>query len=344
MKFVITNEDDQILVSSVEVKCKSCIDNCTKECHSLICPIYDEERKIGVARMKNKKIFLCTTKKASKTTRLFKEKINFLAYSIPSIETLKDEVSLKAKNAEKNKYSKIVHNLKTLNAQSIQSQFKFIPQSLFAENHAVLYDFVKDEIVQRSDEAALTFLRLAKNNAHMKTEFTTHEKLSVESPTLSIQFHKIRSVILNVYHSFNLDFTDKNVKLKISENEVYLAFDYDTVRVAFYHLILNTINYIQPNTNVDVDIYQKDQFIYVDFKMKSLHICETEKHKIFEDSYSGEHAVKSETNGSGLGMGLIRKALMINGAKIEVICGNDQDKVGGNLYSENIFKIEFKAP
>jgi K+-sensing histidine kinase KdpD len=343
MKFIITNDDNKVLVSSIEDKCKPCVDNCTAKCNNFICPIYNEERIFGAEKMKNKQIFLCTTKKATRTTKLFKEKIKILAYSIPSIEAIKEDITIEAKNTEKNKYSKIVHNLRTLNAQSIQSQYKFIPQSSFSDNYTALYEFVQNEIVQRIDEATIAFLRLAKNNAHMKTEFTTHEKLSVELPNLSIQFHKIRSVILNVYHSFNIDFTDKNVRLKINENDMYLEFDYDTIRVALYHLFLNTIKFIQPNTNVNVEIHQEDETICIDFCMKSLHINENEKERIFEDTYSGENAIKSGTNGSGLGMGLIRKALIINKANIEVICSHKKSNHKGFFYSDNIFRMKFKA-
>jgi K+-sensing histidine kinase KdpD len=343
MKFFITNADSKVLVSSIEDKCKPCIDSCTTNCNNLICPIYNEERRFGVEKMKDKQIFLCTTKKASKTTALFKEKIKTLAYSIPSIEAIKEDITIKAKTSEKNKYSKIVHNLRTLNAQSIQSQYKFIPQSSFADNHSTLYEFVKDEILQRIDEATISFLRLAKNNAHMKTEFTTHEKLSVESPNLSIQFHKVRSVILNVYHSFNIDFSDKNVRLKINENDVFVEVDYDTIRVAFYHIFLNAIKFIRPDTDVNVEIHSEDEYIYVDFNMNSLHINANEKEKIFEDEYSGENAIKSDTNGSGLGMGLIRKALLINKANIEVINGKAKNKYKGQLYSINVFRLKFNA-
>lgn len=343
MKFLITNADNNVLVSSIEDKCKPCIDNCSTNCNNIICPIYNEGRRFGVEKIKDKQIFLCTTVKATKTTKLFKEKIKILAYSIPSIEAIKEDITTKAENTEKNKYSKIVHNLRTLNAQSIQSQYKFIPQSSFADNHSALYEFVKGEILQRVDEATISFLRLAKNNAHMKTEFTTHEKLSVESPNLSIQSHKVRSVILNVYHSFNIDFTDKNVKLEISENEVNIEFDYDIIRVAFYHLFLNTIKFIRPDTDVNIEIYSEEVYTYVDFKMNSLHINANEKEKIFDDEYSGENAIKSKTNGSGLGMGLIRKALLLNKADIDVINGHAKNKYKGQLYSINIFRLKFKT-
>ncbi len=342
MKFIISNEE-KIIIDSTEDKCKSCVDKCISENNNVTCPIYSDNRRYGVKQINNKKIFLCTTKKEAKTRKLFDEKINVLVYTLPAIEKIKNEAIIEAKSEEKNNYSKIVHNLKTLNAQSIQSQYKFIPQSSFADNHSSLQNFVKNEIITRPDEATIAFLRLAKNNAHMKTEFSTHEKLSVESPNLSVQFHNIKSVILNVYHSFNIDFKSKNIRLNIFEDDNYIKFDYETVRVAFYHLFLNTYSYICANSNLDIEIYVKDTNVFIDFCMLSLHINEHEKSKLFDDGYSGENAIKSNTNSSGLGMGLIKKALTINNADIEVINGNEKIKRNENLYSKNIFRLQFEV-
>ena len=56
-------------------------------------------------------------------------------------------------------------------------------------------------------------------------------------------------------------------------------------------------------------------------------------------STAGKAAKDLNLNGSGLGMGLIRKALTINGGKIEVIPGREKIKKSGIDYGDNLFKI-----
>ena len=98
-----------------------------------------------------------------------------------------------------------MHNLKSLNAQSVATQSLFIPQNPNL-SYRSLFDIVEEKVQLEPREATLTLLKLAKNNYHIKTEFTTHEKLSFENPVLFKQNHNIKAVILNVYHSFDIEF------------------------------------------------------------------------------------------------------------------------------------------
>ena len=288
-------------VVSPEEQCRICLEKYKSDNTSVVCSSNNDERRIGIKANKNNKIFLCSSKSATKTSKLFKEKIEILSYCIPSIIKVKENAISEATKIEQEKYSRIVHNLKTLNAQSIQSQFKFVPQRVFADNYNNLYEFLNKEIKNRPDDATIALLRLSKNNAHMKTEFSTHEKLSVENPNLLIHEHNLRSVILNVYHSFDLEFKENKVAFVISDSEYFVSFDYDTIRVALYHLFSNTIKYICNSSKLQVKIYKKENLIYVDFEMKSLHIGKDEELKIFEDHYSGRSTKVKQKNGSGLG-------------------------------------------
>ena len=287
---------------------------------------------------KNKILFLCSSKSITKTAKLFDEKLAMLVYSIPSIIQVQEI----AKHNERQKYERVVHNLKTLNAQSIQTQYRLIPQQVLSDNYDRIYDYILDEVTNHPREATLTILRLAKNNAHMKTEFTTHEKLSMDNPILSFQEHNIRSVILNVYHSFEIDFKDNNCSFKISENNAKVKIDYDTIRVALYHMFSNAVKYMKESTTLYIDIENESDKIIVSFKMCSLFIKEDETDKIFEDGYSGINTKNKNKNGKGLGMGLIKKSLFLNKAYLDVIRGTKNIKYKGELYSDNIFKINFQ--
>ncbi|MGL5620531.1 MAG: ATP-binding protein, partial [Tannerellaceae bacterium] len=113
------------------------------------------------------------------------------------------------------------------------------------------------------------------------------------------------------------------------------------VRVAIYHIFSNAIKYIQDKTTLLVEIEERNNQTCVSFNMRSLHICIDEKERIFEDHYSGKSTKAKNKNGNGLGMGLIRKALKINNATIEVICGQKISKQAGQDFSDNIFKLTF---
>jgi len=65
--------------------------------------------------------------------------------------------------------------------------------------------------------------------------------------------------------------------------------------------------------------------------------------KIFEDNYSGIKVKEKNSQGNGLGMGLIRKALELNKASIEIIAGKIIEKKNNFEYSKNEFIITFKS-
>lgn len=340
MIFYVTDENDKMLFSNAPQECYDCIrKNATSACHTLICPYGEKEKKIGFSYHKNMKLILCSDRQHTKTSKLFKEKIEFLSYTLPSMFLFKNEIEQAVRNEEREKYAKLVHNLKTLNAQSIMNQYKFIPQDLFAESYGNLFTTVLHEVEKRPKEATIALLKQSKNNEYMKTEFSTHEKLTMNSPSLTIQSHVVRKVVLNVYHSFDLEFKDKGVNFKIDDVDHKAKFDYDTIRVAFFHLFSNASKYTAKDSELYVSISVEDDNVIVDFLMRSLYIYEEEINIIFDDHQSGKTAKDLKLNGSGLGMGLIRKALAINRGKIKVIPGMKKYKKSGKDFGDNIFRI-----
>lgn len=343
--FHIVDESNNVLFTNTKQECNGCIaTNANSSCRKLLCLYDKEERRLGFTQRKNTKLYLCSDCRATKTSKLFKEKVELLSYTLPSMLEFKKEIELVTRNEEREKYSKIVHNLKTLNGQSILSQYKFIPQDSFSENYENLFDIVLTEVKNRPRDATVAILRQSKNNEFMKTEFSTHEKLSIESPSLFTQNHVVRKVILNVYHSFDMDFKNKHVYLKIDDVDLKARFDYDTIRVAIFHIFSNAIKYIAKNSDLNIFISGDNNFVFVDFVMKSLFIYADEVDAIFEDHNSGKIANTLNLNGSGLGMGLIKKALTINGGNINVLPGVSKSRISGIDYGTNTFRIMLPCP
>lgn len=341
MKILVRDNKEEIIFKNLDDQCILCEENCNIIGVVFKCPNSNDETRQGKINSNNGSFFLCCNKSETKSTKLFWNKLEMLIYSIPTLKKIKEDIYLKTKQLEQDKYQRIVHNLKTINAQSIQEQFNLIPQDVLAENYPDQLRYVENVISENPEKAAITFLRLAKNNSNIKTEFVTHEKLSVENPILSLNNHNIKNVILNVFHSFSLEFKDKKVRMEIFSESKHLIFDYDTVRVAFYHMFQNATKYIRPNSIMKINCQDyKDSFSVI-FKMESIHIEESELAKIFEDNYSGVRVVQKNKQGAGIGMGLIKKALELNKSSIEVKAGKEIDRRQKVDYSQNEFHISF---
>ncbi|WP_308600443.1 ATP-binding protein [uncultured Dysgonomonas sp.] len=341
MKILIRDRNEIVVFDNCNSQCLDCESKCTNFGHVCSCSLTPgEELRQGKIKNQDGSFFLCSGRSFAKTTNLFKEKLNILINTTDSIKKIQSEIKLK----EQERYEKIVHNLKTLNAKSIQDQFDFISQNTLSQNYRNQLEIISKEIQNNPDKAAFTFLKLIKHNADIKTEFTAHEKLSVEDPILTFTKHNIKKVILNVYHSFYFDLKKLNIDLYIADSAKSLIFDYETVRLAFYHLFDNSVKYIKPKSKLNIVYLDNNDSFSIIFEMTSIHIKNTEYERIFADYYSGENVIKSNKQGNGLGMGLIKKALKLNNATIVVKAGSDIEKIKKIEYSINQFIIDFKYP
>lgn len=339
MTFFIVSSTGELLFTNGGSTCRECMSHHNESAYTRIdCPMSHCNMRFGRMESKGVILYLCSDETQTKTTALFKEKINMLSYVVPAMLEFRNEVEKTSKQQEVEKYSKVVHNLKSLNAQSILAQYRFIPQEAFTDRYDNLFEYVLNEVKNRPKDAAVALLKQAKSNAHMKTEFTSHEKLAMDNPALFKQTHIVRKVILNVYHSFDYDFRENNVSFRITETDIRAIIDYDTVRLAIYHILSNAVKYIAPNSclQTEISLDEGNNNAVVDFKMQSLYIKPEERDLIFDDHYSGESVKQLNLQGSGLGMGLIRKAILLNGGNFIVIPGKKFKK---RIYAENIFRL-----
>lgn len=339
MTFFIVSSTRELLFTNGGSTCRECMSHHKDSAYTRIdCPLNHCNVRFGSMDSKGYVLFLCSDESQTKTTTLFKEKINMLSYVVPAMLEFRNEVEKTAKQQEVEKYSKVVHNLKSLNAQSILAQYRFIPQDAFVDKYENLFEYVLDEVKNRPKEAAIALIKQAKSNAHMKTEFTSHEKLAMDNPALFKQTHIIRKVILNVYHSFDYDFRENHVFFRITETDIRAIIDYDTVRLAIYHILSNAVKYIAPNSclQTEISLDEENNNVIVDFKMQSLYIKPEELDLIFNDHYSGESVKQLNLQGTGLGMGLIKKAILLNGGNFTVIPGIKFKK---SNYADNVFRL-----
>ncbi|MEI8085305.1 MAG: hypothetical protein WCG93_03705 [Paludibacter sp.] len=342
MKIQFKDANNQSVFDNLAEECYKCEEECFSEGCIVKCPVYtNEEIRQGKKKNNSGSLFFCATKDTAKTTKLFKEKLDLFLWAFPDIMKFKEKIGIGTKQFEQEKYEKIVHNLRTINAQSIQEQFSLVPQDFLSENYINQVEYITNIIKDNPEKAATVFLRLAKNNASVKTEFATHEKLSTDNPVLTKSNHDIRKVILNVFHAFSLEFKSKKVDLEIFQTKKKLNFDYDTVRLAIYHIFHNSAKYIKPKSKLKIDFIEEFNSILVIFHMHSIQIMEEEVLKIFEDNYSGIKVKEKKSQGSGLGMGLIRRALGLNNAIVEVRAGKNVERINKIDYTENTFIFKF---
>jgi light-regulated signal transduction histidine kinase (bacteriophytochrome) len=338
----ITDDKGSIIFSTLTSTCENCIKS-SKTGTFVVqsCDSFGETRRIGKMQNFDGNTFICSKDSdLVKSSRIFKEKLAI--YS-----ELKAELSIMKKQIEEDHnqpVKRLIHNLTSLNAHSIQDLYSLIPQETLTKNYQNQIKNIERLILLEPAEAAKTFLRIAKYNASMKTEFSVFKKLYESEPILQPQYHPIRKIIFNLLYIFFPDFTDQIIYVDVQENYDKLYIDYESMHVAFYHLIQNATKYAMPNSTIEISFSKTETKYSINFKMLSLKIEEDEKLKIFEENYSGIQAKKIEKSGNGIGLYLVKRILEMNNAQL-VVLNNIEPRFARNLrgipYEMNIFRISF---
>jgi len=337
--FYIKDANEDLLSENLKSECHTCRVNCkTKGNQILECPIYGNKRRQGFIKNNKGSTFLCDT---TKTTKLFKDKILGFSYAIQDLVIPKEQIVKEIRSTEQQKVNRLVHNLTSINAHNIQEIYNLIPQDILSSNWKTQLEFIEKELVRNSKNAALMFLRVAKHNIHMKSEFSIYRKLDRnDSVALDFKYYQYKTTLLNVLHTFFSDFSNNGVYIKVNDFFGKVKIDYETVQVALYHFIENATKYTKPNTTVEIDFIEDVNSITMHIIMNSYHICPEEREKIFEEGISGKTAIKLGKNGDGIGLWRIRQMIKLNGGEFNIDCGNEIEKFRGVDFSINKFSIK----
>jgi hypothetical protein len=332
----ITNE---VICENLEIECKSCYSRCNSPGKQVpVCPKYGDERRQGKIINSKGTTFLCDK---TKTTKLFRDKLEALSYAYSDLLIPRKHYENEAKKNEQQRVNRLIHNLTSLNAHNIQEIDDFIPQELLAANYQDLIRYIQEQIKKDMHSAALMFLRIAKHNIHMKTEFSIYKKLDRLDATLEYSMNPIRKVILNVLHTFFADFTSKGIYVHVNEFRGRVKIDYESIQVALYHLIENASKYTMPNTNVNIYFEERQNEVDVHFEMFSLYLEDEEVEKIFGEGYSGSLAKELKLNGDGIGMWQIARMMKLNNGLVSFHNGKDIIEERGRKFATNLITLTF---
>lgn len=331
--YSILSVTGETVAINLATECKMCFANCISSGYLVNeCPIYGGKRRQGKITNNKGTTFLCDQ---TKTTKLFRDKLEGLSYAYHDLIILKSTIESETKQIELKRLNRLVHNLTSINAHNIQELYDLVPQDILSTNYKIQLDFLQKEIRRDPKKAALMFIRIAKHNIHMKSEFSIYKKLDRNDAVLELSSHPIKKVILNILHTFFVDFTSNEIYVSVAEYNGRVKIDYESIQVALYHLIENASKYTMPNSNIEISFSEIGNKVNISFKMRSLHISIDELEKIFEEGYSGKAACNSQLNGDGIGMWQINQMVKLNNGEVSIKCGQETLKINGIPYADN---------
>lgn len=337
VRYQVLNLKREIIFSSLKVNELTYIPEIDKP--SMLIDISGKSIRVGYIQNEYGTVYAIThDKDYIKSSRTFITEIKALANTLKTFNMVINDFKQKINNNT----SRLIHNLTTLNAHNIQEIYSLVPQETLSAKSRNLVDTVISVIQAEPKDTAIAILRIAKNNTAIKTEFAVFNKLFNENPRLEKRSHNVHKVLMNILYLFFPDFTDKHVVVNVEPVENATAFfDYESVHVALYHLIENSVKYVKPSTTIDFKITEIGFFVILEISMISLQITDSEKDKMFTEGFSGEFSIKTGKSGHGIGLCRAKNILELNGASISVDFNKATlHEVIGIPYQTNVFRIK----
>ena len=314
-------------ITNMQTTCIDCSSSCSAQSEIHQCSYFQEKRRRGLINIKEGVLYLCTND-AIESKRLFKEKLTAARELTPIIlqhKTFLNEAMTKS-------LRQIVHNLVTLNAESLQTIYSCIPQDNFSQpDRESLVSHIASRIKGNPSSVAHVLIDLVKNESLVKAEFSVYAKLYENEPPQPRPY-SIHKIIMMILSTFWDDFIEQNVKIEIGSTYSKIFFDYDALATSLIHIFQNSTKYILPKTTLNIRFETTESHVLIYFDMISLRIEPEEALNIFYDGYSGKNTITIGRNGKGIGLFQVTKLLALcNG---EIILRRDQKPEARQKYND----------
>ena len=126
---------------------------------------------------------------------------------------------------------------------------------------------------------------------------------------------KVDSVI---FRSAKADFSYKSPFLKINfeKNLPTIFVDKNLTKIVFQNLISNAVEYTRDNGTISIEIKKDGDFLLFSVADNGIGIPANVHSRIFEKLFRADNAVEMRTDGTGLGLYVVRAIVEQSGGKI----------------------------
>lgn len=332
-----------VFLDNLEYKddCQKCISNGIapgKVYCAIRCPKNDDKRLIGKKDSNSGVVYACGQNYGKSS--LFMIDLDCLSSSLTTLSKTKKDIDKFQQEEYAIRIRRVLHNIRTINAHSLQEIRNLIPESLLKQHKDKSCDELEAIIKKKTYATAMGIFRLSKDLYEIKSEFSVYDKLIKGNVSVSKRMFNVRDVIMTVLYPFFEDFSKKEVIVTVEQCYDSIPLDFETFQVAMYHIIENASKYIRNKTNASISFSQGKNVMTIQFSMQSLFIPESEAETIFLEGISGETAKKTNLCGEGIGMYRARKLIEINGGTLVVKPGRDVLTDNNIPYAVNSFIIQ----
>jgi len=142
----------------------------------------------------------------------------------------------------------------------------------------------------------------------------------IDSDSENMIFVKINSenILKNCINVLSVNYKDFKFNIEKPKSELFVLADNDKLMQVLINIIDNALKYSKDSKNIDMKIYEKDNFVVFSVKNYGSYIDIENKEKVFDKFYRINSYITSETQGSGLGLYIAKNLINKMQGKIEI--------------------------
>lgn len=164
-------------------------------------------------------------------------------------------------------------------------------------------------------------------------------KIDSNSNDIILSKVEINNLIQNCINVLKIANNNFEFDFKTGKNELNCLCDSDKTQQIILNILDNAIKYSINSKKIEIKTLNKNDFNVISIKNFGNYIEEEKKEKIFEKFYRIDSYIKSQTQGSGLGLYIAKTLIEKMQGKIEVISSKEEAWVEFLIYLP-IYEVE----
>lgn len=219
----------------------------------------------------------------------------------------------------------ISHQLKTPLA-GLKMSFELLHDEKISENE-------KREFLDRAEHEV-------KKMENLLESLTNLSRLEADMIRIHPVEANIKSTIVNAVNSLYMKAFDKQIEIELSSfDDIIVPHDPKWTSEAFINVLDNAVKYSDPGTAIEISVEPQISYVLIEITDHGIGIPKSEYPKIFQRFYRGKDDRVDQTEGSGVGLYLVRRILEEQGGSVRAVRGRQ----GGTTFQMTLPKIKYEV-
>ena len=194
-----------------------------------------------------------------------------------------------------------------------------------------------------SEEQKTKFLQIIKEQSkrliNMVENLLEASKIQNSNEKLVYKSASVNSLISKLLPLVKIQFKTHNISAELAQNIPEILIDTDKFQQVILNLVENAVKYSLENTNIKIKTEYDDKNVYIKVSDEGIGIEDCNKTKIFEKFARLDTPLTRKTQGSGLGLYIVKKSVEQMAGKIEV----QDNKPQGSCFVLTFKQAEYQS-